>query len=80
MEGQNKNSSCLENVKSSQCDVRHGSSRGMFKDKAVAVRELLLGSCDTDVFQSEEHWKHLINLRDDNLVKYHQCSIRGEAR
>ncbi|EFX85599.1 hypothetical protein DAPPUDRAFT_237704 [Daphnia pulex] len=35
---------------------------------------------DADVFQNEEHWKQLINLRDDNLVQYHQCSIKGEAR
>lgn len=52
----------------------------MFKDKAVAIKELLLGSCDADIFQNEEHWKNLINLCDDNLVQYHQCSIKGEAR
>lgn len=75
------NSFSLENIKFRRCCVGNGKISGRtFKDKVVAIRKLLLDACDTEIFQDEEHWKHLINLRDDNLVQYHQCRIEGEAR
>jgi hypothetical protein len=59
-----------------------GVFKGTFKGQPVAVKKFLVNGTDSQIsrHQNEQHWEKLLNLRDNNLVQYLQCSIQDDIR
>jgi hypothetical protein len=59
-----------------------GVFKGTFKGQPVAVKQFLVNGMDSKIsrHQDEQQWKKLLNLRDNNLVQYLQCSIQDDIR
>ncbi len=59
-----------------------GVFKGTFKGQPVAVKQFLVKHTDSQIsrHQDGQHWEKLLNLRDNNLVQYLQCSIQDDTR
>jgi hypothetical protein len=59
-----------------------GVFKGTCKGLPVAVKKFLVNGTDSQIsrHQDEQHWEKLLNLRDNNLVQYLQCSIQDDIR